>query len=99
MRTTLTLDDDVAAMLKNLQQSRSVPFKQLVNDALRLGAEELLTAKPPKRTQYTFPVSMGPPLMDITDVSATLALIDEERDMRRYSTASAERDELNTKNK
>jgi len=88
VRTTLTLDDDVAAMLKRLQQSRSAPFKQVVNDALRRGADDLLNEKPPERKQYTFPVSMGPPLIDITDVSAVLAMMDEDEDMRRYGPGS-----------
>jgi len=37
MRTTLTLDDDVAALLKREERARGLSFKQLVNDALRRG--------------------------------------------------------------
>jgi len=37
MRTTLTLDDDVAQKLKRVAHQRKVPFKQLVNDLLRRG--------------------------------------------------------------
>ncbi|MGH3579960.1 MAG: CopG family transcriptional regulator [Candidatus Binatia bacterium] len=37
MRTTLTLDDDVAAKLKDLARRRKVSFKQLVNATLRRG--------------------------------------------------------------
>ncbi len=37
MRTTLTLDDDVAAMLAEEAHRRRRPFKQVVNDALRRG--------------------------------------------------------------
>ena len=42
MRTTLTLDDDVAAKLKELAHRRKLPFKEVVNAALRrgLGAQE-----------------------------------------------------------
>lgn len=35
MRTTLTLDPDVAVRLKRLRQRRDVPLKDIVNDALR----------------------------------------------------------------
>ena len=37
MRTTLTLDDDVAAALKERARHAELPFKQVVNDALRRG--------------------------------------------------------------
>ena len=37
MRTTLTLDDDVARKLRRVAHQRQVPFKQLVNDLLRRG--------------------------------------------------------------
>ena len=35
MRTTLTLDDDVADFLKEQSQLHNKPFKQVVNEALR----------------------------------------------------------------
>ena len=37
MRTTLTLDDDVADFLKEQSQLHNKPFKQVVNDVLRRG--------------------------------------------------------------
>ena len=37
MRTTLTLDDDVAAKLRELAQRSGRSFKDIVNDALRRG--------------------------------------------------------------
>jgi hypothetical protein len=37
MRTTLTLDDDVAAKLRELAHRRRVPFKDVVNSVLRRG--------------------------------------------------------------
>ncbi len=37
MRTTLTLDDDVAAALKQQARILDKPFKQVVNEALRRG--------------------------------------------------------------
>lgn len=39
MRTTLTLDDDLAAALKREARERDLPFKQVVNDAIRAGLE------------------------------------------------------------
>ena len=37
MRTTLTIDDDLADCLKEQALLHGVPFKQVVNDALRRG--------------------------------------------------------------
>jgi len=37
MRTTLTLDDDVAAKLKAEQNRAGLPFKEVVNETLRRG--------------------------------------------------------------
>ena len=78
MRTTLTLDDDVAAMLRRLQQQQGTSFKQLVNDALRRGAESMSENKPREWKQYTFPVSSGPPTMPLDDISAIEEILDEE---------------------
>ncbi len=47
MRTTLTIDDDVAAELERLRRTRDARMKDLVNDALRLGLREM--TDPPKR--------------------------------------------------
>jgi len=37
MRTTLTLDDDLAGLLKRRAQELGVPFKEAVNRANRTG--------------------------------------------------------------
>ena len=41
MRTTLTLDDDVAAMLHRAQQKSDASFKDIVNEALRQGLQRM----------------------------------------------------------
>jgi hypothetical protein len=51
MRTTLTLDDDVAAALERLRRTRRGSFRDLVNEALREGLKGL-TAPPRKRTRF-----------------------------------------------
>lgn len=75
MRTTLTLDDDVAARLEQLRDRDGRPFKQLVNDVLRRGlaAEEEPVAAGP----FTMAVDAGRPLLaDFDDVSEALALVE-----------------------
>ncbi len=49
MRSTLTLDDDVAALLKREMRKSGEPFKQVVNRAIREG---LNGAKQPPRKPF-----------------------------------------------
>lgn len=56
MRTTLTLDEDVAALLKRARKSRKSGLKETVNEALRQGLRQM-TAPPPKRKPYRTPSS------------------------------------------
>lgn len=37
MRTTLTLDDDLAEKLKKLAEKRKLPFRRVLNEMLRRG--------------------------------------------------------------
>ncbi len=58
MRTTLTLDDDVAALLKKEARKSGEPFKRVVNRFLRVG----LTTKPPARKPFKVtPINLGLP--------------------------------------
>ena len=57
MRTTLTLDADVAAALKRLARQSGRAFKQVVNEALRAGLR--VQAAPPARRYRLKPVSLG----------------------------------------
>ncbi len=47
MRTTLTLDDDVAQKLADLAKESNATFKVIVNDALRRGLGEMAPPQPP----------------------------------------------------
>ena len=51
MRTTLTLDDDVAALLARIEGKRNTTRKDLVNDALRKG---LLQMEEPEKPREPF---------------------------------------------
>jgi predicted transcriptional regulator len=53
MRTTLTLDDDLARKLKELARSTDRKFKEVVNDAIRKG---LSLGEPPATEQERFVV-------------------------------------------
>ncbi|MBI1251821.1 MAG: CopG family transcriptional regulator [Alphaproteobacteria bacterium] len=80
MRTTLTLEDDVAVQIERLRKSRDAALKDIVNEALRLGLKEM-TAKPKKQEPFRTSVHHGKLL--IMDVKEALAILDEEEDRRK----------------
>jgi hypothetical protein len=57
IRTTVTLDDDVAARVKRESQSRGASFRDTLNDLLRVAL--LSAGNMPRRTLKIKPVSMG----------------------------------------
>ena len=78
MRTTLTLDDDVAAQLKRLCRTRNANLKDVVNEALRRGLRDMST--PPKKRQpfRTRAFHMGEPLINLDNVAEALAQLEGE---------------------
>ena len=54
MRTTLTLDDDLAHALKQRARLLDQPFKQVVNDALRRGLSQRSDTPPRPFRMRTF---------------------------------------------
>jgi hypothetical protein len=58
MRTTLTLDPDVAARAKKGAAKLRKPFKEVINAALRVGLDEIL-APPAPKPYRTKPRPMG----------------------------------------
>lgn len=57
MRTTLTLDDDLAGLLKQRARELGVPFKEAVNRTIRAGLGEAAKAhrgKAPKTVPHSF---------------------------------------------
>jgi hypothetical protein len=78
MRTTLTLDDDIAVQLERLRRARNASLKDLVNEALRRGLRDM-TAKPKKRERFrTQAFDLGPFLVNIDNVAEALAYAEGE---------------------
>jgi hypothetical protein len=79
MRTTLTIDDDVAALLDRLRRERGTGLRDLVNDALRRGLTQM-TAQPKRREPFrTRSVDLGRPrLADIDNIAEALAIVEGE---------------------
>lgn len=78
MRTTLTLDDDVAVQLEKLRRSRDASLKDVVNEALRRGLQEM-SAPPKKRKPFrTRTYNLGKQLIDIDNVTEAIAYAEGE---------------------
>jgi hypothetical protein len=78
MRTTLTLDPDVAAQLDQRRRERHSSLKAEVNHLLRVGLErehESARTAAPERFRVE-PLDVGELLIDVNDVTAALDLID-----------------------
>jgi hypothetical protein len=79
MRTTLTLDDDVAAQLEQLRRASDAPFKQVVNDALRQGLRQLTEAPKATREPYrTRGFDTGAAKFPIDNIAEALAFAEGE---------------------
>jgi hypothetical protein len=76
VRTTLTLDDDVAANLRRAQAESGTTWRQLVNDSIRAGLVALeQSARSAPRATRTTGVRLGRPLSgDISNVHEVLAV-------------------------
>jgi len=80
MRTTLTLDPDVAALLQRVRHTRGGSFKTVVNNALREGLRHMI-AHPDTPVRYRTPtVDLGRCLVGrLDDVAEVLAAVEGER--------------------
>ena len=59
MRTTITLDPDVAKMLKQTVKDRDITFKDAVNEAIRTGLTAPAAKRPARFKQRTFALGTG----------------------------------------
>ena len=79
MRTTITLDNDVAVMLEKLQKTEQKTFKQIVNEVLRMGLvqKKSIDLEPPK---YSTPeLEPGPcRYPDLDNIGELLAVAERE---------------------
>lgn len=82
MRTTLTLDDDVAALLRREQARSKKPLRQLINEALRAGLASGTNARPRRKPYQTGSVSLGRCYLPSLDNIAQVVAIAEGEDHR-----------------
>lgn len=74
MRTTLTIDNDVAALVERERQRTGETTRQVINRLLRQGLQRGSRRSRP----VDLPVLPGRPRVEITDVSTALAVEDDE---------------------
>ena len=78
MRTTLTIDEDVAVQLKRLRRARDVGLKELVNKVLRRGLRAMKASPEQREMVRTRGYPMGKPLINIDNVADALAHLEGE---------------------
>lgn len=79
MRTTLSLEKDVAVLVERLRRSRQQSLKQVINEALREGLTRLEAPPPPRRPFRTATVDLGECLVGSVDnVAEVLAIAEGE---------------------
>lgn len=76
MRTTVTLDPDVEALLKRAMREQDRSFKEALNEAVRAGLRKpAALAKSPRFVQRSF--RLGRPLVDLTKANALVGELED----------------------
>ena len=79
MRTTLTLDDDVAALLKRIVCRQKLGLKTAINQALRIGLRQMNAPAAPRPPYRTPSVDSGRCLLPkVDDIAEVLAVIEDD---------------------
>jgi len=80
MRTTITLDEDVAAQLRRLMRERDITFKSAVNSTLRSGLGATSEAKAYRLPTYAMGVRPG---IDLDRALSLDAALEDEETVRQ----------------
>ncbi|MGA9422013.1 MAG: hypothetical protein WBW61_06590 [Rhodanobacteraceae bacterium] len=77
MRTTVTLDPDVEILLKQAMRENGLPFKQVLNNALRsgLGKRSDKAIKPFRQRVFR----LGRPRVDLTKALSLAGELEDQR--------------------
>jgi hypothetical protein len=80
MRTTLTLDDDVAAGIEKLRAGQGKPLKTVVNDVLRRGLATMMQVRESRVEYRTRPLKTGRcRLPNLDDISEALDVAEGDK--------------------
>jgi hypothetical protein len=73
MRTTLTLEDDVAIGLERVRKERDASLKDVVNEALRLGLHDMRAKSKARKPIELKVFDVGEPLFPIDNIAEAIA--------------------------
>lgn len=80
MRTTITLEEDVAAQLRRVMRERDITFKEAVNSALRAGLGVAREPRPYRLPTYRMGVRPG---IDLDHALRLDAALEDEETIRQ----------------
>ncbi|MFZ4394471.1 MAG: hypothetical protein ACOYOU_02460 [Kiritimatiellia bacterium] len=80
MRTTLTLDDDIAVQLAQLREERRMSLRDAVNTAMRMGLTRMINSAHARKKIFKTPVFHATRVLigDTTNTSEMLAVAEGE---------------------
>jgi len=80
VRTTITLDDDLAIRLERHRSQHGESFKQALNEAVRAGLNQIeSSAEAPREVRRTKPLALGRRLAgSIDDIGEVVAIAEGE---------------------
>ena len=81
MRTTLTLEPDVAELVRSLMRDRDLSFKDAVNTAIRAG----LRPTKPGKVARTPSFDLGTPAVTLTKALQVAAELEDDELVRKMS--------------
>ncbi len=83
MRTTVTLDPDVAALIKRIMRERGLSFKQVLNSAVRAGL-----SRPGEAQPYRTPTRRlgARPGVDLDRALSLASALEDEEITRKLET-------------
>jgi hypothetical protein len=81
MRTTLTLDDDNAVRLERQRKERDISLKDVVNDAIRRGLNEMEAPAKRREPFQTTVMSLG--RLQYPDLKTAIQSLEEDEDRKK----------------
>ncbi len=79
MRTTITLDPDVEALITRAMRERGLSFKAAVNDALRRGLGDRTTKEPYEPPTF----AMGRPRVDLDRATQLAGALEDQEILQK----------------
>ncbi len=81
MRTTMTVDDDLFAKLRDAAHRQRLPMRRLIDQVLRSGLRSMSSRKTQPLSCPTF--SMGTPVVDLDKAGSFAAILEDEEILRK----------------